>query len=95
MINRVGNEIDLIGKVDLENLSVYCDEIDGVMVSNDNVSIKMEALIPSGSSILALIIHIKRKEKELNANVVFHDCPKNIYGMIRLSGLEDFICFAL
>ncbi|MBA58396.1 MAG: hypothetical protein CMQ40_04410 [Gammaproteobacteria bacterium] len=95
MINRVGNEIDLIGKVDLENLSVYCDEIDSLLVLNDNVSIKMEALIPSGSSTLALIIHIKRKEKELNANVVFHDCPEKIYEMIRLSGLEEFICFAL
>ena len=89
MVNRQGENIFLIGEVNLDNLSDFCRDLKTELKVNDVVSISFDSLDSKGSAILPLLIFLRRQERELSATVTFKCCSTKVHEMARLAGLSE------
>ena len=89
IVERKGDMILVMGKVTLDNLSDFCRSIKTVLKANDVVSISFKSLDSQGSAILPLLIFLRRKEKQLSANLTFKCCSTKVLKMARLAGLSE------
>ena len=89
MVDRQGENIFVIGEVNLDNLSDFCRSLKTKLKANDVVSISFDTLDSKGSAILPLLIFIRRQERELSATVTFKYCSTKVHEMARLAGLSE------
>ena len=89
MVDRQGENIFLIGEVNLDNLSDFCRSLKTELKENDVVSISFDSLGSKGSAILPLLIFLRRQEMELSATVTFKSCSIKVHEMARLAGLSE------
>ena len=89
IVEREGDTILVMGKITLDNLSDFCRSIKTVLEVNDVVSISFKSLDSEGSAILPLLIFLRRKEKQLSANLTFKCCSTKVLKMARLAGLSE------
>ena len=61
MVDRQGENIFLIGEVNLDNLSDFCRSLKTELKENDVVSISFDSLGSKGSAILPLLIFLRRQ----------------------------------
>ena len=88
IVDREDDKISVSGEVNLDNLSDFCQSLKNVLKPNDVVSISFDSLYSKGSAILALLIFLRKAEKELNAVVTFKSCSTKVHEMARLAGLS-------
>ena len=88
-VKRQGENIFVIGEVNLDNLQDFCRSLKIKLKVNDVVSISFDALDSKGSAILPLLIFLRRQERELDATVTFKCCSKKVHEMARLAGLSE------
>ena len=89
MVDRQGENIFVIGEVNLDNLSDFCRSLKTKLKVNDVVSISFDSLDPKGSAILPLLIFLRRQERELSAAVTFQCCSPKVHEMAGLAGLSE------
>ena len=89
IVDRQGENIFVLGEVNLDNLSDFCRGLKTKLKVNDVVSISFDSLDSRGSAILPLLIFLRRKESELSANVTFESCSTKVHEMARLAGLSE------
>ena len=89
MVDRQGENIFLIGEVNLDNLSDFCRSLKTELKEKDVVSISIDSLGSIGSAIFHLLIFIRRQERELSATVTFKCCSTKVHEMARLAGLSE------
>ena len=88
-VNRQGENIFVMGEVNLDNLQDFCRSLKIKLKVNDVVSISFDSLDSKGSAILPLLIFLRRQERELGATVIFKRCSKKVHEMARLAGLSE------
>ena len=89
VVEREGDTIVVMGKVNLDNLPDFCRSIKTLLKVNDVVSLSFESLDSQGSAILPLLIFLRKKEKQLSANLTFKFCSTKVLKMARLAGLSE------
>ena len=89
IVDRQGENIFVLGEVNLDNLSDFCRSLKTKLRVNDVVSISFGSLDSRGSAVLPLLIFLRRKERELSANVTFKSCSTKVHEMARLAGLSE------
>ena len=89
MVDRQGENIFVIGEVNLNNLPDFCRSLKTNLKVNDVVSISFDSLESKGSAILPLLIFLRRQERELSATVTFKCCSAKVHEMARLAGLSE------
>ena len=89
IVDRKGDNIFVIGEVNLDNLPDFCESLKAKLKVNDVVSISFDSVDSKGSAILPLLIFLRRHERELSATMTFKCCSAKVHEMARLAGLSE------